>query len=63
MFAVGDEVVSFVASDGSSPKQVGTVKAMADNVSLEVKSVTEAFNHTTELCNRNPIKFRFSMQY
>ena len=63
VFAVGDEVVSFVASDGSSPKQVGVVKSIPDNVSLEVESVTEAFNHTTELCNRNPIQFRFEFQY
>ena len=63
VFAIGDEVVSFVASDGSSPKQVGTVTAIADNVSLEVDAVAEAFNHTTELCNRNPIKFKFGFTY
>jgi hypothetical protein len=63
VFAVGDEVVSFVAADGSLPKQVGTVTAIADNVSLEVDAVAEAFNHTTEICNRNPIKFRLNFSY
>ena len=63
VFAVGDEVVSFVASDGSSPKQIGKVVSMADNVSLKVDAVAEAFNHTTEICNRNPITMRFGFEY
>ena len=63
VFAVGDEVVSFVASDGSLPKQIGKVVSMADNVSLKVDAVAEAFNHTTEICNRNPITMRFGLEY
>ena len=63
VFAVGDEVVSFVASDGSSPKQIGKVVSMADNVSLKVDAVAEAFNHTTEICMRNPIKLRLNFSY
>ena len=63
VFAIGDEVVSFVAADGTLPKQVGTVKAIADNVSLEVDAVAEAFNDDTELCNRNPIQIRLEFGY
>ena len=63
VFAVGDEVVSFVASDGSVPKQIGKVVSIADNVSLKVDAVAEAFNHTTEICNRNPITMRFGLEY
>jgi len=63
VFAAGDEVVAFVASDGSDPKQIGTVVSMADNVSLKVDAVAEAFVHTAEICNRNPIKFRFNFSY
>ena len=63
VFAIGDEVVSFVAANGSSPKQIGKVVSMADNVSLKVDAVAEAFDHTTEICNRNPITMRFGFEY
>jgi len=63
VFAIGDELVSFVASDGSTPKQIGTVTSIPDADSIVVDAVAEAFNHTTEICNRNPFRFRFGVEY
>ena len=62
-FAAGDELVSFVAANGSSPKQIGKVVSMADNVSILVDAVAEAFNDDTEICNRNPLKLTLNMSY
>jgi len=63
VFAIGDEVISFVATDGSSPKKIGTVTAIADNVSLEVDAVEEAFDDATEICHRRPLIFHFGFEY
>ena len=63
VFAVGDELVSFVASDGTSPKQIGTITSIPDADSIVVDAVAEAFNHTTEICNRRPMAFKFGFEY
>jgi len=63
VFAIGDELVSFVAADGSVPKQIGTVTSIPDADSIVVDAVAEAFNHTTEICNRNPVTFRLGFEY
>ena len=62
-FAAGDELVSFVAANGSSPKQIGKVVSMADANSILVDAVAEAFDHTTEICNRNPLKLTLNISY
>ena len=63
VFAVGDVLVSFVAANGSVPKQIGTVTSIPDADSIVVDAVAEAFNHTTEICNRNPVTLRFGFEY
>ena len=63
IFAIGDELISFVAANGSSPKLIGTVTSIPDADSIVVDAVAEAFNHTTEICNRNPVTLRFGFEY
>jgi len=63
VFAVGDELVSFVAANGSTPKQIGTVTSIPDADSIVVDAVAEAFNHTTEICFRRPLTFKLGFEY
>ena len=63
IFAIGDELISFVASDGSSPKLIGTVTSIPDADSIVVDAVAEAFNDDTEICNRSPVTLRFGFEY
>ena len=63
MFAIGDKLISFVAANGSTPKLIGTVTSVPDADSIVVDAVAEAFNHTTEICNRNPVTLRFGFEY
>jgi len=63
VFAVGDELISFVAADGSSPKLIGTVTSIPDADSIVVDAVAEAFNHTTEICFRRPLTFNLGFEY
>jgi len=63
IFAIGDELISFVAANGTVPKLIGTVTSIPDADSIVVDAVAEAFNHTTEICNRNPVTFRLGFEY
>ena len=63
VFAVGDELISYVAANGSTPKLIGTVTSIPDADSIVVDAVAEAFAHTTEICNRQPITFIFGLEY
>jgi len=63
IFAIGDVLVAFDASDGANPKQIGTITSIPDADSIIVDAVAEIFNHTTEICNRNPFTFRFGIEY
>jgi len=63
VFAVGDELISFVAADGSAPKLIGTVTSIPDADSIIVDAVAEAFNHTTEICFRRPLTFNLGFEY
>ena len=63
VFSIGDELISFVAANGSVPKLIGTVTSIPDADSIVVDAVAEAFNNTTEICNRNPITLRFGFEY
>jgi len=63
VFAIGDKLISFVASNGSSPKIIGTVTSIPDADSIVVDAVAEAFNDDTEICNRNPVTLRFGFEY
>jgi len=63
VFAIGDELISFVAANGSSPKLIGTITSIPDADSIVVDAVAEAFNDDTEICNRNPITLKFGFEY
>tara|TARA_R100001443_G_scaffold78998_1_gene86186 strand:- start:295 stop:1080 length:786 start_codon:yes stop_codon:yes gene_type:complete len=63
IFAIGDDLISFVAADGTSPKLIGKVTSIPDDVSIVVDKVAEAFNDDTEICNRSPITMRFGLEY
>ena len=63
VFAIGDDLISFVAANGSSPKLIGKVTSIPDADSIVVDAVAEAFNHTTEICDRSPITMRFGLEY
>jgi len=63
IFAVGDKLISFVASNGSSPKLIGTITSIPDADSIVVDAVAEAFDDDTEICNRNPVTLRFGFEY
>ena len=63
VFAIGDDLISFVAANGSSPKLIGKVTSIPDADSIVVDAVAEAFNDDTEICNRSPITMRFGLEY
>ena len=63
IFAIGDDLISFVAANGSSPKLIGKVTSIPDADSIVVDAVAEAFNDDTEICNRSPITMRFGFEY
>ena len=63
VFAIGDELMSFKASDGSLPKQLGTVTAINSATEMVVDQVKAITLHEEEICNRNPIKFRLNFSY
>ena len=63
VFSIGDELISFVAANGTVPKLIGEVTSIPDADSIVVDAVAEAFNHTTEICMRAPIRFNFGLEY
>mgnify|MGYP003123442799 CR=1 FL=1 len=63
VFAIGDDLIAFVAADGSTPRLIGTVTSIPDADSIVVDAVAAAFAHTTEICNRSPITMRFGFEY
>jgi len=62
VFAVGDEIMSYLDANGATPGVVGTVIAVAPNL-LTVDKVTAGFADDSELCFRGPIQFNFGLEY
>ena len=60
VFAIGDEVVAF-AADGSLPKVVGKLTAVADNL-LTVDAAPVILPNNHEICHKNPITLRFGFE-
>jgi len=63
VFAVGDELISFVAANGSTPVVIGTVTSIPDADSIVVDAVSGAFNDDTEICNLHPIVIKLGLEY
>jgi len=63
VFAIGDELISFVAANGSKPSIIGTVTSIPDADSIIVDAVAEQFDHTTEICFRRPLTFNLGFEY
>ena len=63
VFSVGDELISFVESDGSSPAKIGKVTKITSATSINVDHVEEAFNDDTEICFRGPLTFNLGFEY
>ena len=63
VFSVGDELISFVESDGSTPKKIGKVTAIVDADNIKVDHVEEAFGNNTEICFRGPLTFNLGFEY
>ena len=63
VFSVGDELMSFVESDGSTPKKIGKIVRIIDADNIVVDRVEEAFGNNTEICFRGPLTFNFGLEY
>ena len=63
VFSVGDELISFVESDGSSPAKIGKVTEIVSATSIKVDHVEEAFDDDTEICFRGPLTFNLGFEY
>ena len=61
IFAVGDTVIAFDA-DGSGETTIGKVTALTDAV-VTVDAAPSLIADDDELCNLNPITFRFGIEY
>jgi len=63
VFAVGDELISFKASDGSLPKLLGTVTAVNSATEMVVDQVKSITLHAEEICFRRPLTFNLGFEY
>jgi hypothetical protein len=63
VFAVGDELISFKASDGSLPKLLGTVTAVNSATEIVVDQVKSITLHGEEICFRRPLNFKLGFEY
>ena len=63
VFCIGDELISFVAADGTSPAVIGTVTSIPDADSIVVDKVETAFNDDTEIVFRRPVTFNLGIEY
>ena len=63
VFAVGDELISFVEANGSTPKKIGKVTEVVSATSIKVDHVEEGFGDDTEICFRAPLQFNFGLEY
>ena len=63
VFSVGDELISFVELDGSSPAKIGKVTEIVSATSIKVDHVEEAFDDDTEICFRGPLTFNLGLEY
>ena len=61
MFAIGDTITAF-ANDGSAPKVIGNLTAVADNL-LTVDAAPVVLPDDHEICNLNPITFTLGLEY
>jgi|TARA_R110000824_G_scaffold349282_1_gene536136 hypothetical protein len=61
VFTVGDTITAF-KNDGSEPKVIGNLTAVADNL-LTVDAAPVILPDDHEICNLNPITFRFGFEY
>jgi hypothetical protein len=63
VFAVGDELISFVAANGGTPKVIGKITSIVSATSVVVDAVAEAFADDTEICNLHPIVIKLGLEY
>ena len=61
VFTVGDTITAY-AGNGSAPKVIGNLTAVADNL-LTVDAAPVILPDDHEICNLNPITFRFGFEY
>ena len=61
MFAIGDTITAF-AADGSAPKVIGNLTAVADDL-LTVDAAPVVLPDDHEICNLNPITFTLGLEY
>ena len=63
VFSVGDELISFTESDGSSPEKIGIVTEIVSATSIKVDHVEGPIGDDQEICFRSPLTFNFGLEY